>query len=152
MTSYLMTSSPCEICKLAECITLPMYNVQKYGFWMIWSLISRPNCPKFKLVVYDVIIDDVITVGNMQIRCWHHLMARYVRKIAVFAHYLDGADNYGQTDTLITVKLFLHKILYLFQRFAKFWIDTILTEKVEAYRFENFESRFRGLSRPKSKK
>ena len=74
-------------------------------------------------------------------------MARFGQKIAVFAHYLDGADNYGQTDTPIDRKLFLHKILYLFWIFAKFWVDTVLTEKVQAYRFENFESRFWGLSR-----
>ena len=61
----------------------------------------------------DVIIDDVITVGNMQIRCKHHLIARYGRKMAVFAHYLNGADNYGQTDTPINMKLFLHTILYV---------------------------------------
>ena len=79
-------------------------------------------------------------------------MARFGRKIAVFGYNLDGADNYGQTDTPIDIKLFLHKILYLFWIFAKFWVDTVLTEKVEAYRFENFESRFRGLSRRKSGK
>ena len=66
------------------------------------------------MVVDDVILDDVITVGNMQISCKYHLMVRFGRKKGVFTHYLNDADNYGQTDCPINMKLFLHKILYLF--------------------------------------
>ena len=77
-------------------------------------MVKNNNSKDFFVVGDDVIIDDVITVGNMQIRCKHHLMARLGRKMAIFVHNLYGADNYGQPDTPINMKLFLHKILYLF--------------------------------------
>ena len=59
---------------------LPFFGL---GFSLIWPLFSQPNCPKFGMVVDDVILDDVITVGNMQIRHKYHQMACFGRKIAV---------------------------------------------------------------------
>ncbi len=56
-------------------------------------------------------------------------MPRNERFIASFQYYVNGSDNYGQTDTAIDLKLVMHVIMHVYYISAKFQVATMFSNR-----------------------